>query len=114
MSKEIASRIEGAKISEERKHDALKAADEALARLASNIDPLSELMPPPGCKVCAGNVKGTHHFLCRKRSLMPSGPERVLRSLVMNKLGVAWREHLYQQSNASNTAVSAYPCVPRP
>ena len=108
LSKEIAGRIEASKISEERKQHALRAADEALSRLQNNVDPLSDLMPPPGCKVCAGNVKGTHHFLCRKRSLMPSGPERSLRSVVMSKLGAAWRELLYEESDASNPAVSAY------
>ena len=93
---------------DKRKQHALKVIDEALERLSNGVDPLSELKPPPGCHVCAGNVKGTHHFLCRKRALEPTGPERPLRTFVFYKLGSAWREHLYNKST-STSAVSVCP-----
>lgn len=108
LSTEITKRVEAAKIEDKRKQHALKVIDEALERLSNGIDPLSELKPPPNCKVCAGNVHGVHHFLCRKRINEPSGPERPLRTFIFYKLGSAWREHLYKEST-SNSAVSACP-----
>ena len=101
-SQSLVQRVESSSMSDSRKAHALKVIGEAVEKLRTGIDPLSGLNPPPGCNVCAGNVKGTHHFMCRKRSLEPSGAERGVRTFCMNKLAAAWREKLYAEASEAS------------
>ena len=73
LSKELTARVQDSKMEDKRKTQALKHIGEALEKLRIWVDPLSGLTPPPDCRVCAGNVKGTHHFLCRKRLVVLGG-----------------------------------------
>ena len=110
LTKELTDSVSKSKICDERKAAALKEISEALEKLRAGVDPLSGLNPPPKCFVCAGNRKGTHLFLCQSRRMQPSGPERALRSSVINKLSSAWRKYLYAKQ-ASSSSVRALPAI---
>ena len=111
LSKELTARVQDSKMEDKRKTQALKHIGEALEKLRSGVDPLSGLTPPPDCRVCAGNVKGTHHFLCRKRVLEPGATERPVRTFVLNKLQKAWREQLYAAKDDSESVRAAPPAA---
>lgn len=99
MALELCTVIEKSALDAERQRQACRAVDEACAKLGRGVHPLDGLRPPLSCAPCGGRTGGTHHFLCMARKLMPSQPERGVRTAVVSKLQAAWRarQHALQK-----------------
>ena len=101
LSQELCNIVETSKLDSRRKSHACKVIQHACERLNDGNNPLDGLRPPPSCAACAGNVHGTHHFLCLGRKLEPGAIERKVRQVVLTKLGSAWRKHQYEVQSVS-------------
>ena len=112
MSLEMCKIIEQSALDADRQRHACRTIDEACAKLDRGVHPLEGLKPPPTCAPCGGSKGGTHHFLCQKRVLQPSAPEKGVRASIVSKFQAAWRarQHALQQVRIHALSTPGHAC----